>query len=124
MRYKSNLKCFVQLVRVSDKSKFELNGSRNLPHQHGPDPQPHDEEAAKSVEQVGLAFELSAVGVDDGDRNDANKAVEGMKLWEFELVAVDHDDAQDHLDEHRGLGEGDIPPKTPCPEGLNLVGGQ
>ncbi len=67
---------------------------------------------------------MGSVGVDDGDRDDANKAIEGMELREFELVAVDHDDAKDHLDEHRGLGEGDIPPKTPGPEGLNLVGGQ
>ncbi len=96
----------------------------NLPHQHRPDPQPHDEEAAKSVEQVGLAFELGAVGVDDGDRDDANEAVEGVELREFELVAVDHDDTENHLDEHRRLGEGDIPPKTPGPERLNLVGSQ
>ncbi len=96
----------------------------DLPHQHRPDAQSHDEEAAESIEQVGLAFELGAVGVDDGDRNDANKAVESVKLWEFELVAVDHDDTEDHLDEHRGLSEGDIPPKTPGPERLNLVGSE
>jgi hypothetical protein len=47
-----------------------------------------------------------------------------VELGEFELVAVDHNDAKDHLDEHRGLGEGDVPPKTPRPEGLNLVGSQ
>ncbi len=96
----------------------------DLPHQHRSDPQPHDEEAAESIEQVGLAFELGSVGVDDGDRDDANEAVEGMELREFELVAVDHDDAKDHLDEHRGLCKSDIPPKTPGPEGLNLVGRQ
>jgi len=96
----------------------------DLPHQHRSNSQSHDEEAAESVEQIGLAFELGAVGVDDGDRDDANKAVEGVELGEFELVAVDHDDAEDHLDEHRGLGEGDIPPKTPGPEGLNLVGSE
>ncbi len=100
------------------------NSLPDLPHQHCPDAQPHDEEAAESIEQVGLAFELGAIGVDDGDRDDSNKTVEGVKLWEFELVAVDHDDAEDHLNEHRGLGEGDIPPKTPGPEGLNLVGSQ
>ena len=95
-----------------------------MPHQHCPDAKPHDEEASESVEQIGLAFELGAVGVDDGDRDDANKAVEGVELREFELVAVDHDDAKDYLDEHRCLGECDIPPKTPRPERLNLVGGQ
>ncbi len=95
-----------------------------MPHQHRPDSQSHDEEAAESVEQIGLAFELGSVGVDDGDRDDADKAVEGVEFWEFELVAVDHDDAEDHLDEHRRLGKGDVPPKTPRPEGLNLVGSQ
>ncbi|NBO56907.1 MAG: hypothetical protein EBU84_20460, partial [Actinobacteria bacterium] len=51
----------------------------DLTHQHRPDSQPHDEEAAESVKQVGLAFELGAVGVDDGNRDDANKTVEGVE---------------------------------------------
>ncbi len=67
---------------------------------------------------------MGSVGVDDGNRDDSDKAVEGMKLREFKFVAVDHDDAEDYLDEHRRLGEGDIPPKTPGPEGLNFVGSQ
>ncbi len=98
--------------------------STHLPHQHRSYSQPHDEETAESIEQVGLAFELGAVGVDDGDRDDADETIEGMELREFELVAIDHDDTEDHLDEHRGLGKGDIPPKTPGPEGLNLVSRQ
>ena len=43
---------------------------------------------------------MGAVGVDDGDCDDPDEAVEGVELGEFELVAVDHDDAENHLDEH------------------------
>ena len=94
----------------------------DLPHQHRPDPQPHDEDASESIQQVGLAFQLRSVGVDDGNGNDADEAVEGVELRKLELVAVDHDDPEDHLDEHRCLGQRDIPPQAPGPEGLDLVG--
>ena len=111
-------------INLIAKGNSKTSRLPSLPNQHRPDTQPHDKETAESVEQIGLAFELGAVGVDDGDRDDADEAVEGVELGEFELVAVDHNDAKDHLDEHRGLGEGDVPPKTPRPEGLNLVGSQ
>ena len=96
--------------------------SGNLPHQHCPDSKPHDEEAPESIQQIGLALELRSVGVDDGDRDDADEAVEGVELRKLELVSVDHDDPEDHLNEHRRLGQRDIPPQSPGPEWLDLVG--
>ncbi len=111
-------------INLIAKGNSKTSRLPDLPHQHRPNPKSHDEEAAESVEQIGPAFELGAVGVNDGDRDNANETIEGVELGEFELVAVDHDDTKDHLDEHRGLGKGDIPPKTPGPEGLNLVGSQ
>ena len=120
-------KCFHALptaISLLLRPVMATNLLPNLPHKHCPDAKPHDEEAAESVEQVGLAFELGAIGVDDGNRDNADEAIEGVKLGEFKLVAVDHDDAKDYLDEHRGLSEGDIPPKTPGSQGLNLVGSE
>ena len=67
---------------------------------------------------------MRAVRVDDGNRDDADEAIEGVKLGELELVAVDHDDPKDHLNEHRCLGQRDIPPESPGPEGFDLVGGK
>ena len=83
----------------------------SLAHEHGADAEAHDEEAAEAVQQVDAALELGAVRIDDGDGDDADEAIEGVKRREHCLVAVDHDDAQDDLDEHGELCEGGVPPQ-------------
>ena len=82
-----------------------------LAHEHGSDAETHDEEAAEAVEQISAALELRTVRIDDGDGDDANEAIEGVECGEHCLVAVDHDDAQDDLDEHGELCEGGVPPQ-------------
>ena len=54
---------------------------------------------------------LHAVRVDDGDGDDRDESVEGVELRELELVLVDEDHAEGHLDEHRQLGDRDEPPQ-------------
>ena len=82
-----------------------------LAHEHGSDAEAHDEEPAEAVEQISAALELSAVRIDDGDGDDADETVEGVECGENGLVAVDHDDAQDDLDEHGELCKGGVPPQ-------------
>jgi len=82
-----------------------------LAHEHGADAEAHDEEAAEAVEQIGAALELRTVRIDYGDGDDADEAIEGVERREHGLVAVDHDDAQDDLDEHGELCEGGVPPQ-------------
>ena len=83
----------------------------SLAHEHGADAKAHDEKAAEAVEQVDAALELCAVRIDDGDGDDADETVEGVECGEYCLIAVDHDDAQDDLDEHGDLCEGGVPPQ-------------
>ena len=82
-----------------------------LTHEHGSDAEAHDEEAAEAVEQIHAALELSAVRIDDGDGDDADEAIEGVKRWEHCLVAVHHDDAQDDLNKHGGFSNAGVPPQ-------------
>ena len=82
-----------------------------MAHEHGADAKAHDEEAAEAVEQVDAALELRAVRIDDCDGNDADETVEGVECVVHGFVAVDHDDAQDDLDEHGELREGGVPPQ-------------
>ena len=82
-----------------------------MAHEHGSDAEAHDEEAAEAVEQISAALELSAVRINDGDGDDADEAIEGMECGEHCLVAVDHDDAQDDLDEHGDLSKSGVPPQ-------------
>ena len=95
-----------------------------MAHEHGADAKAHDEKAAEAVEQVDAALELSAVRIDDGDGDDADETVEGVECGEHGLVAVDHDDAQGDLDEHRELCEGGVPPQCASSQGDEFVGGQ
>ena len=83
----------------------------SLAHEHGSDAEAHDEEATEAVEQISAALELSAVRIDDGDGDDADETVEGVECGEHCLVAVDHDDAQDDLDEHGDLSKSCVPPQ-------------
>ncbi len=83
----------------------------SLAHEHGADAEAHDEEAAEAVEQIGAALELSAIRIDDGDGDDADEAIEGVECGEHGFVAVDHDDAQDDLDEHGELSKSGVPPQ-------------
>ena len=96
----------------------------SLAHEHGADAKAHDEEAAEAVEQISAALELGAVRIDDGDGDDADEAIEGVECREHCLVAVDHDDAQDDLDEHGELCEGGVPPQGAGAKGDEFVGGQ
>ena len=82
-----------------------------MAHEHGADAKAHDEEAAEAIEQVDAALELRAVRIDDGDGDDADEAIEGVERREHCLVAVDHDDAQDDLDEHGELSKSGVPPQ-------------
>ena len=67
---------------------------------------------------------LEAVAVDDGDGDDAYEAVEGVELWQGDLVAPDEERPQDDLDEHGGLGEADEPPQGPGAQAREPVGTQ
>ena len=96
---------------LSSERHEECAALGGLAHEHGSDAEAHDEEATEAVEQIGAALELGAVRIDDGDGDDADEAIEGVECREHGLVAVDHDDAQDDLDEHGELCKGGVPPQ-------------
>ena len=79
--------------------------------EHGSNAEAHDEETTEAVQQIHATFELCAVRINDGDSDDSNESVERVKRREHCLVAVHHDDAQDDLYKHGGLGEADVPPQ-------------
>ena len=92
-------------------SRENSNWLGGLTNEHGTNAKTHDEEPTKAVQQVHAAFELCAVRINDRDGDDGYETVERVKRWEHCLVAVDHDDAQDDLHEHGGLGNADVPPQ-------------
>ena len=92
--------------------------------EHGTNAKAHDEEPTEAVQQVHASFELCAVRIDNRNCDDGYETVERVKRWEHCLVAVDHDDAQDDLHEHGGLGNTDVPPQGAGAQGDKFVGGE
>lgn len=103
---------------------FVVAALAGLADEHGTDAEAHDEEAAEAVEKVDTALELGAIRVDDGDSDDADEAIEGVEGGIDGFVAVDHDDAEDDLDEHSELHNGGVPPKGPGAKRDEFVGGE
>jgi len=95
-----------------------------LADEHGSNAEAHDEEPAEAVQQVHATFELCAVRINDRDGNDGHETVERMKRWEHCFVAVHHDDAQDDLHKHGGLGNADVPPQCAGAQRDEFVGRQ
>ena len=83
-----------------------------LADKHGSNAKAHEEEPAKAVQQIHATFELCAVRINDRNGNDGHETVERVKRWEHRLVAVHHDDTQDDLHKHGGLGNADVPPQS------------
>ena len=92
--------------------------------EHGSNAKAHDEEPAEAVQQVHATFELCAVRINDGDSDDGHETVERVKRWEHCFVAVHHDDAQDDLHKHGGLGNADVPPQCAGAQRDEFVGRQ
>ena len=83
-----------------------------LAYQHGSDAEPHEEQTAKAVEQVGLVLELVAIAVNDCDRHDGHESVERMECRKLKLVPVDHDDPKSDLNKDGELGSSGVPPQS------------
>ena len=92
--------------------------------EHGSNAKAHDEEPAEAVQQIHATFKLCAVRINDGDGNDGHETVERVKRWEHCFVAVHHDDAQDDLHKHGGLGNADVPPQGAGAQGDKFVRGE
>ena len=97
---------------------------RGLADEHGSNAKAHDEQTTKAVQQVHATFELCAVRINDGDSDDGHETVERVKRWEHCFVAVHHDDAQDDLHKHGGLGNADVPPQCAGAQRDEFVGRQ
>ena len=88
-----------------------MRGELGLAYQHGSDAEPHEEQAAEAVEQVGLAFELVAIAVDDCYCHDGHESVERMECRKLKLVLVDHDDAESDLNKDGEFCNPGVPPQ-------------
>ena len=88
-----------------------MRGELGLAYQHGSDAEPHEEQAAEAVEQVGLAFELVAIAVNDCYCHDGDKTVERMECRKLKLVLVDHDDAESDLNKDGEFCNPGVPPQ-------------
>ena len=84
----------------------------SLAYQHGSDAEPHEEQTAEAIEQVGLAFELVAIAVDDCNRHDGDKTVESVKCRKLKLVFVDHNDAKSDLNKDGEFCDTGVPPQS------------
>lgn len=86
-------------------------------HDHRPDGQAHDEQAAAAVEQVEPVLELLAVAVDDADRDDPREPVEQVQIRRLHVLDVEQHHPEDRLHEDGHLGDAGAPPQrraTPC----------
>ena len=86
-------------------------GLGGLADEHGSNAKAHDEEPTEAVQQIHATFELCAVRIDDGDRDDGYETVERVKRWEHCFVAVHHDDAENDLNENGELCNAGVPPQ-------------
>ena len=89
-----------------------MRGELGLAYQHGSDAESHEEQTAEAVEQVGLAFELVAIAIDDCYSHDGHESVERMECRKLKLVPVDHDDAESDLNKDGELSDSGVPPQS------------
>ena len=89
-----------------------MRGELGLAYQHGSDAEPHEEQAAEAVEQVGLAFELVAIAVNDCYSHDGHESVERVECRKLKLVLVHHDDAESDLNKDGEFRYSGVPPQS------------
>ena len=89
-----------------------MRGKLGLAYQHGSDTEPHEEQAAEAVEQVGLAFELVAIAIDDCYCHDGDKTIKRVECRKLKLVLVHHDDAESDLNKDGEFRYSGVPPQS------------
>ena len=101
-----------------------LGISRFLPHltdEHGANTKTHQEESAKTVEQIHAALQLQAIAVDDCNSHDGNETVERVECGELKLLLVHHGDAKRNLHEDGELRDAGVPPQRTRTKWRELV---